>query len=144
MQKTKGRFERVCIAILVRRAMQCMPLTSNETYWHWIWTIIDDLKHGKVLAPSTFKHTSFEIKSYRFRYPYGSIDSKGSQYNCWLCLKLHLYYFEKSWLIVFNELFVHLLKLCLRAYEIGIPWIWNHLTMLLESFVIHKVLTWSL
>jgi hypothetical protein len=67
-----------------------------------------------------------------------SIHNIKSQYMCWLCLKLHLCYFEKSPLIVFNELFIHHLELCLCVHEIGIQWIWTHFTMLLESFVIYK------
>jgi hypothetical protein len=48
---------------------------------------------------------------------------------------MYFYYFEKSPSIVFIELFIHYLELCLFPHEIGILWI-----MLLKSFVICKTL----
>jgi hypothetical protein len=77
-----------------------------------------------VLTPSTFKDNSFEAKSSCFQSLYGSIHSKGSQYNCSLCLKLHLYYFEKSLLIWIICPSFEILFVCL--------WSWN--PMNLESF----------
>ncbi len=70
----------------------------------------------------------------------GYIHSKRNQGSCWQCLKLHLHYFGKSPLIIFNELFIHNLYLCFGVHEIGLLWIWSHFTMLLKSFVIHKAL----
>ncbi len=49
-------------------------------------------------------------------------------------------YFEKSPIIIYNELFVHILGFCLFMHEIDILQIWSHFIMLLESFVIHKTL----
>jgi hypothetical protein len=49
-------------------------------------------------------------------------------------------YFEKSPIIIYNELFVHILGFCLFMHEIYILQIWSHFIMLLESFVIYKVL----
>jgi len=66
----------------------------------------------------------------------GSIHSKRSQIPCWLQWKLHFYYFEKSPIIIYNELFVHIMGFCLFIYEIDISQIWNHFIMLLVSFVI--------
>jgi len=39
---------------------------------------------------------------------------------------LYLHYFEKQPSIVFNEIIIHILKLCLFTHEIEISWIWNH------------------
>jgi hypothetical protein len=47
---------------------------------------------------------------------------------------LYLYYFEKSPIIIYNELFVHILGFRLFIHEINILQIWSHFTMLLESF----------
>jgi hypothetical protein len=70
----------------------------------------------------------------------GSIHSKRSQITCWLQWKLHLYYFEKSPIIIYNVLFVHILGFCLFIHEVDILQICNHFIMLLKSFVIHKAL----
>jgi len=51
-----------------------------------------------------------------------------------------LNYFEKSPIILYNELFVHILGFCFFIHEIDILQIWSHFIMLLESFVIHKTL----
>ncbi len=51
-----------------------------------------------------------------------------------------LNYFEKSPIIIYNELFVHILGFCFFIHEIDILQIWSHLIMLLELFVIHKTL----
>jgi hypothetical protein len=40
--------------------------------------------------------------------------------------------------MVYNELFVHIMGLCLFTHEIDILKIWSHFTMLLKSFVIHQ------
>jgi hypothetical protein len=69
-----------------------------------------------------------------------SIHSKRNQITCWLQWKLHFYYFEKSPMIIYNELFVHILGFCLFIHEIDILQIWSHFIMLLEPFVIHKTL----
>jgi len=53
-------------------------------------------------------------------------------------MKTILTFFEKLPFIVFNEIIVHLLKLCYFTHEIIITWIWSHLNMLLESFVIQN------
>jgi hypothetical protein len=71
---------------------------------------------------------------------HGYIHSKRSQEGYWQCLKLHIHYFGKSPLIIFNELFIHNLYLCFGVHEIRLVWIWSHFTVLLESFVIHKTL----
>jgi len=49
-------------------------------------------------------------------------------------------YFEKSPIIIYNELFVYILGFCLFIHEIDILQIWNHFIMLLKSFIIHKIL----
>jgi len=49
-------------------------------------------------------------------------------------------YFEKSPIIIYNELFNHILGFFLFIHEIDILQIWSHFIMLLESFVIHKAL----
>jgi hypothetical protein len=43
-------------------------------------------------------------------------------------------------MIIYNELFVHILRFCLFIHEIDILQIWSHFIMLLKSFVIHKTL----
>ncbi len=48
----------------------------------------------------------------------GYIHNKSSQRSCWQSFKMHLYYFGKSPLIVFNELFIHYLQLCFNAHKI--------------------------
>jgi hypothetical protein len=70
----------------------------------------------------------------------GSTHNKRSQITCWLLWKLHLYYFEKSPIIIYYELFVHILEFCLFIHEIDSLQIWSHFIMLLEPFVIHKTL----
>jgi len=47
---------------------------------------------------------------------------------------------KKSPIIIYNELFVHILGFCLFIHEIDIVKIWSHFMMLLESFVIYKTL----
>jgi len=49
-------------------------------------------------------------------------------------------YFENSPIIIYNELFVHILGFRLFIHEIDILQIWSHFIMLLESFVIHRTL----
>jgi hypothetical protein len=48
----------------------------------------------------------------------GYIHSKRSQGSCWQSFKMHLSYFGKSTLIIFNELFIHNLQLCFSVHEI--------------------------
>jgi hypothetical protein len=69
--------------------------------------------------------------------PRGSIHNKRSQITCWLQWKLHLNYFEKSPIIIYNDLFVLILGFCLFIHEIDILKIWNDFIMVLESFKCH-------
>jgi hypothetical protein len=63
----------------------------------------------------------------RLLYISRSIQSKRSQITCWLQWKLHLYYFEKSPIIIYNELVIHILGF-LFIYA------WNWCRTNLESF----------
>jgi len=49
-------------------------------------------------------------------------------------------YFEKSPIIIYNDLFVHIFGFCWIMHEIDILQMWSHFIMLLESFIIHKAL----
>jgi hypothetical protein len=51
-------------------------------------------------------------------------------------LKWYFHYFEESPLIVFNELFVHILELCVFTHKVEILLIWISFILLKESFYI--------
>jgi hypothetical protein len=57
-----------------------------------------------------------------------------------IAMKIAPYYFKNSLIIIYNELFVHILGGFLKIHEIDILQIWSHFIMLLKSFVIHKAL----
>jgi len=70
----------------------------------------------------------------RLLYISRSIQSKRSQITCWLQWKLHLYYFEKSPIIIYNKLVIHILGFCLFIHEIDIVQIWNHFYYVIRIF----------
>ncbi len=63
---------------------------------------------------------------------------KGTKTFVHLNENIYLHYFLKQPFIVFKEIIIHILEMCLFTHEVEIPWIWNHFILLLGSFFIYK------